>query len=193
MQADIQQALLPRAGYLVDTHAMCWVRTLASPVTEVWQTVSTLAGLQKWWLSAGDVTAFELEPGGVFAHHWSNAIESFKELEYIDFRGSEAAYTGTGGMRFELVCLDERTTRFAFLDTWGPSARLPAVTPAQDAQPGGPGTPWSGVAAGWHAMLDRLEIVLGGSPPIFTYEALCDFYGRHLTDLYRWREMVQKQ
>ena len=180
------------AGYLVDRHAMCWIRNLENPLGEVWQTVSTLEGLRKWWITPGCTTAFELKPGGTLAHHWTNTVERFQEGEYIDFGGYPGALVGTGGMRFELVALGRERTRFLFLDTWGPDAQPGRGAPDQVAQPGGLGTPWSGVAAGWHCMLDQLEVVLGRATAVPSYEELCTFYARHLAELYRWREMVQR-
>ena len=59
-------------------------------------------------------------------------------------------------------------------------------------QPGGPGTPWAGVAGGWHHMVDTLEAVATGQPVRHTYEGLCDFYVGYLADLYRWSDAVER-
>jgi len=191
MKFQDEGRILANAGYLVDTHAMCWVRNLQSPLDEAWRAVSTLEGLQKWWIVPGCTKTFELKPGGVFAHHWTNEVQRFQEAEYIDFRAYPFSLAGTGGMRFELTPLGAEITRFSFLDTWAPDAQ-PGQGPAEQiAQPGGAGTPWSGVAAGWHRMIDQLETVLGRAGGFPSYDQLCTFYARHLTDLYRWREMVQ--
>lgn len=192
MPAANDEQILANAGHLLDAHAMCWIRNLESPLDEVWRTVSTLEGLQKWWIAPGCAKAFDLRPGGIFTHHWTNTVERFQEAEYIDFKGYPGALVGTGGMRFELLPLAPEATRFSFFDTWAPDAQPGQGPPEQAAQPGGPGTPWSGVAAGWHSMLDQLEVVLGRATAVPSYDELCAFYVRHLTDLFRWREMVQR-
>lgn len=92
-------------------------------------------------------------------------------------------------MRLE-VKGDGDGTVFAFLDTWaegtesggqGELARLP----------GGPGTPWPGVAAGWRHMVDTLQTVATGVNVGHSYEELCDFYVGYLGDLYRWSDAAQ--
>lgn len=192
METTADQALISRAGHLVDRHAMCWMRNLAGPIDEVWQAVSTLEGLKKWWL-AGTVKKFELQEGGVFDHHWTNMIQGYREFEYIDLREARGSYAGTGGMRFELARVDDGTTLFMFLDTWGPDVVAEAGEGGQREQPGGPGTPWPGVAAGWHSMIDGLEKVISGASQSYSYEDLCTFYLGYLRDMHRWRDMVARR
>lgn len=162
---------------------MVWIRRLDAPVEQVWQTVSTREGLAKWWIVAP--TAFELRPGGAFHHHWSSTIASFEEHRYIDFVDNTGDYASTGGMHFELSRLDGNATVFAFLDTWGPDARTGGARGGEAEQAGGPGTPWAGVAAGWHAMVDRLESAINGRGPRHTKEELAGFYLGYLRDMYR--------
>ncbi|HJM88547.1 MAG TPA: hypothetical protein QF624_02845 [Dehalococcoidia bacterium] len=101
-------------------------------------------------------------------------------------------YASTGGMRFELGTVDEHTTMFMFLDTWGPDAVLESGGGDEAEQAGGPGTPWPGVAAGWHAMVDRLESVAGGREAEHDYDELTRFYVGYLRDMYRWNAMVRR-
>ena len=49
-------------------------------------------------------------------------------------------------------------------------------------QPGGPGTLWAGVAAGWHCFADRIEAYLDGLPPDFDHPGLCRAYAEHLSE-----------
>lgn len=188
MQTFTHESLSGRAGRLADAHAMIWVRRLKASVAEAWRAASTRDGLARWWIAPPKT--FELRVGGLFDHHWRNTITDFRAPVFIDFAENTAAYAGTGGMRFELARAGEDATEFLFLDTWGPDMTPPNA--ASGEQPGGPGTPWSGVAAGWHAMMDRLERLFDPSAPAHGYEELQRFYAEHLRDLYRLRAMVQR-
>ena len=104
---------------------------------------------------------------------------------------AKGAYAGTGGLRFEMRP-DGHETMFALLDTWAEGARFEENGPLAD-QPGGPGTPWIGVAAGWHSGVDSLRRLFDPAAPEREYERLCRFYAGHLRDLYRWRDMVRRE
>jgi uncharacterized protein YndB with AHSA1/START domain len=178
------------AGRLVDRHAMCWLRPLEAPLDAVWPTISTLVGLRRWWVVPP--SEFELRVGARFKHHWENTVADFREGEYIDLAEPTGEYAGTGGMRMEVRSAGEATL-FMFLDTWGSQVTMNNGDGHEAEQPGGPGTPWSGVAAGWHAMIDRLESVVAGIEPEQAYDELVAFYTGYLNDLYRWNEMVQRR
>ena len=181
--------ILADAGRLVARHAMVWIRRLDAPVEEVWRLVSTLDGLAKWWIVPP--TVLELRPGGTFKHHWENVVHDLRVGEFIDFREPNGSYAGTGGMRLE-VKADGDGTVFAFLDTWADGIESGGQGGALAQQPGGPGTPWPGVAGGWHHMVDTLEAVATGGSVRHSYEELCDFYVGYLADLYRWSDAVQR-
>ena len=181
--------ILADAGRLVAPHAMVWIRRLDAPIADVWRLISTLDGLAKWWIVPP--SALELRPGGVFKHHWENTVYDFREGEFIDFREPNGSYVGTGGMRLE-VREDGEGVVFSFLDTWAEG--IEAVGEGELArQPGGPGTPWAGVAGGWHHMVDTLEAVANGADVRHGYEELCDSYVGYLRDLYRWHDAVQRR
>lgn len=181
--------LFENAGRFIDRHAMVWIRKVDVPVTQVWEAVSTKQGLDAWWMCPVEI---DLRPGGAFAHHWENMITALKEHEYIDFGGDPF---GSGGMRFELKA-DGQGTVFSFLDNWAEDAVpektiLPEGAEAIDIyQPGGPGTPWSGVAGGWHGSIDELETYLTGKALNHSYEDLCRFYAGYLADHFRWLELM---
>ena len=189
MELSADRDLLADAGQLVDRHAMIWIRRLNAPVEQVWKTVSTIEGLKTWWVVPP--TKFELCPDGIFEHHWQNKVTNFRENEYIDFVENTGAYQGTGGMRFELKD-DGQATTFMFLDTWGENMTDQVGEGDSAEQAGGPGTPWPGVAAGWHCMMNKLESVINNCPQKHAYEELCTFYLFYLRDLYRWHDMVQR-
>lgn len=179
--------LFSRAGRLADKHAMFWTRNLAAPIRDVWSMVSTKEGLERWWIVPP--RQFELRLGGAFSHHWENTITDFRARTFIDFAEPTGIYKGTGGMRFELAASGNDSTSFTFLDTWGPRVTPPA---GEEPQPGGPGTPWAGVAAGWHHMMDGIERIFDPAAPHVTYDELRRFYAFYLKDLYRLHDMVQR-
>ena len=98
-------------------------------------------------------------------------------------------------MRFELKA-DGETTVFSFIDNWAQDAvpgetMLPKEADEIDKhQPGGPGTPWSGVAAGWHGMIDALETYLTGKTLNYSWEDGCKFYADYLTNHFRWQKLM---
>lgn len=189
--------LLGKSGWLVDNHAMVWVRKVPGSLDDVWTTISTRKGLAKWWIATP--IKFELKRGGAFNHHWNNTIQDFQTKSFIDFKENDGRCSGTGGMRFELKPLTDEMTQFLFLDTWGPDSNYEPEEDADDEQhlmteqPGGIGTPWPGVAAGWHHMVDRLVCEFDGSKPPHDYDVLTRFYIGYLRDSFRLREMVKRK
>jgi len=179
--------ILNDAGRFIDRHSMVWMRKLDAPIERVWEAVSTKDGLSKWFLVS--TIEIDLRPGGVFSHHWESRINDFKEREYIDI--GDETFVGVG-MRFELKA-DGEGTVFSFLDNWADGA-VPDSTvdaePFSSAQPGGPGTPWSGVAAGWHGTIDALEAHLTGKKFEHSMEDLTRFYADYLADYFRWLELM---
>lgn len=192
MDTREEKSLLPRAGHLLDAHAMLWSRILACPIEQAWQTVSTLEGLRAWWLIPGTATRLDLQVGGRFEHHWTNTVTGFRPHEFIDFSEPDGSYAATGGMRFELKSLDSTATGFIFLDTWAPMT-LSSGSGVEAEQVGGRGTPWPGVAAGWHCMVDQLERLFDPAAPQHEYDDVCHFYAGYLRDMFRWRAMVQRR
>lgn len=189
MKTRAELALLADAGRLVDRHALAWIRRLQAPVDEAWQTISTKEGLDRWW--GMPIRTLELRAGGAFEHHWRNTVTAFENHQFIDFAEPNGSYAGTGGLRFEIRAAGE-ATMFTLLDTWSPGAVFEEGGPLAH-QPGGPGTPWIGVAAGWHMGVDSLRRLFDANAPTPDYESLCRFYAGHLHDLYRWHDMVQRK
>jgi uncharacterized protein YndB with AHSA1/START domain len=148
-------------------------------VEAVWPLVSTLEGVQQWWLPGA--SEFDLRPGGTFRHHWQNVIREFREHEFIGF----------DGMRWELRPRDGGS-EFALIDTWGAEA-APTEPGLGSEQPGGPGTPWAGVAAGWHGTVDALEAAVTGQPCEERFEERCRYYAAYLRDYYRWLEVTSNE
>lgn len=192
MKTRGEVSLLADAGRLVDRHAMAWVRRLSAPLDRAWEAISTQDGLARWW--GMPIHALELRVGGAFNHHWNNTVTAFKEGEYIDFAEPKGSYAGTGGLRFELRPHRE-ATMFTLLCTWHEGSKFEEEGPQNPLahQPGGPGTPWIGVAAGWHSGANSLRRLFDANAPAHSYEDLCRFYAGHLEDMYRWHGMVQRE
>jgi len=189
-----EKHLYQNAGRFIDPHTMVWTRLLDAPVARVWEAVSTKQGLDAWWLCPVEI---DLRPGGKFSHHWEDTIADLKEPEFIDF-GRDPS--GGAFMRFELRA-EGGGTIFSFIDTWGKDAvvvpensQLPASAGAIDTvQPGGPGTPWSGVAGGWHNTIDHLEAYISGKDidrSNADWAERCRFYAVYLAEHFRWLELV---
>ncbi len=165
------------AGHVIGRNAMVWKRRFQVPVQQVWAAVSSVEGLRSWWLEP--LKEFDLRPGGAFRHHWDNVIVDFRENRFIEF----------DGMRWELR-ESEGSTEFVLIDTWKETA-VPPTQGRGSEQPGGPGTPWAGVAACWHGTVDALEAALTGTPRDDLFEIRCRYYAGSLEDYYRWLEIVQ--
>lgn len=183
--------LVANAGRFINHHNMVWMRKLEVPVAQVWEAVSTKQGLDEWWITPVEI---DLRLGGAFSHHWENTITGLKNNEYIDFGDVSG---NPGGERFELK-VDGSGTIFSLLDTavWPEDlvpgkSQLPAAANGIDkVQPGGPGTPWSGIAGGWHHSVDKLEAHLTGNALNHSWEDLCRFYAGYLADHFRWLELM---
>lgn len=189
MKTRGEVSVLADAGRLVNRHAMAWIRRLSAPLDSAWAAISTADGLARWW--GMPIHALELRVGGAFNHHWSNTVTAFKEGEFIDFAEPKGSYAGTGGLRFELRP-DGDGTMFTLLDTWYDGSTFEEDNPLAY-QPGGPGTPWIGVAAGWHSGANSLRRLFDSKAPAHGYEYLCRFYAGHLEDMYRWYDMVERK
>ena len=162
------------AGRLIDG-AMVWTRRLDAPVERVWEAISTQAGLRQWWMP-GAPNEIDLRVGGELRHHWKSTIVGLSEREHIDLESEP----GFGRQRFE-VAADGDGAIFTF--------REPIADPGQvDTEF------YAGPAAGYHCMIDGLEMALTGKqfelgaerdaqgrPAAGSYEAdLIEFYREYL-------------
>lgn len=175
--------MFANAGWFVDRHTMVWIRKINTSVEQLWDAVSTKKGLERWWIV--DDIEIELCVGGTFRHHWTDTVRGFRKNEFIDFDGR--TFSGSR-MRFEMR-EDGDGCVFSFLCKWREDATPEKTVNSADlgaVQPGGPGTPWASVAAGWHEMIDQLEAYLTTQAFEDSYEELIPFYARYLTDYYRW-------
>ena len=175
-------SLFENAGRLVDRRSMVWFRKLDAPLEQVWKTVSTKEGLKTWWMAA-DKIEIDLRPGGIFQHHWQSTIVDVRENALIAFNEMQLELKSNGeGTLFSFV------GRVKVDGVPGPS-QIEGQAEEDEldvTQPGGPGTLWTGVAAGWHCQVDALETAIIGRTFEHTWEDGCRFYAGYLGDLYRW-------
>ena len=97
-------------------------------------------------------TKYEIEEGGRFSFGggWEGTISQVHPPHHIQFTpdGPEQAY-----LRFEIVATNDGCV-FKLIDRMGPAQdaakMFPDAPQHRKYQPGGPGTHWSGVVAGYH-------------------------------------------
>ena len=165
---------LKNAPRRLDKHTVVWEREFSQPLETVWELISTRAGLSQWFMA----TAHEIEAGGKFAFEggWDGTISELQPGQHILFTPKNAT---TAFLRFEISeirggCL------FKLIDRMGPDQDagelMPEAPTDMKYQPGGPGTHWSGVLAGYHGFIDELEGVLAGKSLDIDYDQLCRQY-----------------
>jgi uncharacterized protein YndB with AHSA1/START domain len=165
---------LENAAQLVGRRTVVFRRCLPVTPERLWTAISTRSGLSHWFMP----TPYEVVPGGRFSFKggWEGVITEVHALQRIQFTpdGTEDAF-----LRFE-VSAAECGSVFKLIDRMARELDAAVTLPdaAQDTvyQPGGPGTHWSGILAGYHHGVDALEGYLTGSAPAHDYEQLCEQY-----------------
>lgn len=127
------------------------------------------------------VTELELQEDGRYSFEggWDGWISDIDAPHHIQFNSPNG-----GSTRFEIE-RDGAGSRLALIDRL-PSDFLCPLTDESDElvihQPGGPGTHWTGVAAGWHGFVDYLECHLGARPYESDDRAMCLQYDTYLSE-----------
>ena len=98
-----------------------------------------------------------------------------------------------GYLRFEIEANDGGCL-FSLIDRMGVGADVKKIfgpdTPAHHMyQPGGPGTHWNGVTAGYHSFVDKLEGHITGNRVTSDYDDMCKIYRTVLDDYFGHRGM----
>lgn len=162
-------------GRLLDRRTLMWERDIAVDADTLWQAIATRDGLAHWFMP----THTEIEEGGRFAFTggWDGTVTRVVPGRLVEFTpdAAEGAI-----LRFELEATDTGC-RFRLKDTMAPDVDASALfgddtAAAHKHQPGGPGTHWSGVAAGYHGFVDALVAHLRGTAVSFDDEALARTY-----------------
>jgi uncharacterized protein YndB with AHSA1/START domain len=168
---------------MIAKDTLVWERQLGVDPKTVREAIATREGLSHWFMS----TKFEIVLGGPFSFErgWSGTITRIEPGRLIQFNpdaDSEDAY-----LRFEIES-STNGSLFRLTDKMPPDADPSKIfgddTPeVQVHQPGGIGTHWSGVAAGYHGFVDALEAYLTGQAIPFDHD---DLAGRYSPILDEW-------
>ncbi|MBV7335626.1 SRPBCC domain-containing protein [Chloroflexi bacterium TSY] len=175
----------------LDRNTICFERRFAADSERVWSAITVESELNQWFME----TQLQLEVGGTFSfkHGWDGWIGDLSPDQAIQFNSKEDAFT-----RFEIKP-DAQETHFRLIDKLPkdfviqPGDRQDDPTKDADLeqmrrveynQPGGPGTHWTGVVAGWHCFVDSLESYLAGEEPEDTYNRKCLLYDPLLIEHY---------
>jgi uncharacterized protein YndB with AHSA1/START domain len=152
----------------VDRHTMVYVRTYPHPIERVWEAVSQGEHLSVWLLP---VTRVEQRAGGTATFTWGgpeeDGVETYVVSEYDPPRTITFSAEGLPTyMRFALEPDGDESTVLRFTLHWP----VPdGVTFESEQWPGGDlpagtDTLWRpGALAGFHSMLDQLELFLAGT------------------------------
>lgn len=170
--ADID-SFCRRAGVLTDDNTVVFRRQLSVNREHAWPFISQLEKLAKWHIP----TEWDFQEGGrfEFKNAWGGHIEVLQPGWLIKFRADEGGFTS-----FEFA-VSEYGTEFVLTDYMGPEVVVPQEVmhepdSVQRQQPGGPGTHWHGVLAGWHCGTDAFQALVAGSAVDLPYDRFSALY-----------------
>lgn len=160
----------------LDRHTISFKRSFMVSTERLWAAVSTKQELDVWFME----TDLELRVNGqyTFKDGWDGWISELKPFECIQCDSSEVSYT-----RFDLES-QGKGTLLTVTDRLKPDLIMDKQENIWDLQPGGPGTHWVGIVAGWHDFLEALEAHIYGNPVQDHYHELCLFYADFLKQHY---------
>ncbi len=174
---------MQESAILLDTHTASYEREIPADRRVVWEFLADPKKLQTWMFEA----EFEARPGALFnfaPRGWHGRIGIFKE-------GYELRFDAVaGGWTWFILASSEGGTLFTLRDYMAPDLVVPTDVLAGakstvDIQPGGVGTHWQGVLAGWHQGVDDLRSKFTGYSLQWDYEALCRLYNSLIVDYHR--------
>ena len=171
--------IVNRAHFL-DRNTVQFTRKFTSSIDKAWQAISAKKELEQWFMP----TEIDLKVGGryTFPNGWDGWIGEFSPFGHIQFNTSDNSFT-----RFEII-KDKTRVQFNLIDKLKPEMPLPEDLPPVKGipnqiiqnQPGGIGTHWTGIIAGWHCYVDALDTHLTGFSPPLSYIDLCYAYNSFL-------------
>ncbi len=162
-ESAYEPRMVANAGRVIGSRGMVWIRRLDAPIDEVWRTVSTKEGLDRWWITRS--VEIDLRPGGLFKHHWTDTIRDFEVNSFIEFESQPTGGTGRPNLSRIDLYADGECTVYSFIDGFQ-SHPLPLSMP------------WT--ASGWHCGIDTLESTLTGRNIETDFGLGGEFYWRYL-------------
>lgn len=143
---------------------------------KLWSAISRTEELNQWFMK----TDWDFRVGGKFTFEggWKGWIEDLNEFEFIQLNSSDKSFT-----RFDLKPV-ENGIELHLTDQIPRDLVAPSNDPLQNAQPGGPGTHWVGLLAGWEDFLLALESHLANEEIKDHFDGLCLKYKSLLTKKY---------
>ncbi|MBT3270918.1 hypothetical protein HN371_27500 [Candidatus Poribacteria bacterium] len=175
---------IPNVGVHLARNTMSWSRRIDAPVERVWEAVTRKEHLDEWYMAAQQT---ELRLGG--KHDWfqdGGVVDEYEPLRAIRFYAPK----NRSWQRFS-VEPDGGSSVFTLTDrigdgsywpdteweeTEGGWVQLPEERVAVRS-PGGRGTHWVGIAAGYHGFVDSLDTYITGNTDGYaSYERLNELY-----------------
>jgi len=123
-------------------------------------------------------TAYEIREGARFSFGggWDGTVTKVSSPNCIQFTPDDS---GSAFLRFE-IDNSESGCVFRLIDRMASDRSAEKMFPDEPIyrtyQPGGIGTHWSGVIAGYHGFVDQLEQYVAGKKANFDYDRMCKDY-----------------
>ncbi|MYD44431.1 MAG: hypothetical protein F4W90_11150 [Gammaproteobacteria bacterium] len=178
------EEFIHNAANLRDARTAQYTRLLDADIETAWEFLADSAKLETWMFPA----EFEAKPGANFNFYpegWHGKIGVFERGREIRFDAVAGGWTW-----FSLKPIDDRQTEFMLRDYMAPDyvvadeiRRHP--DDLERDQPGGIGTHWQGVLAGWHTGTDTLQDLFRETKRNWSYDALCNLYDILIHDYHR--------
>ena len=149
-------------AHMLAKDTLVWEREFDIDQETLWNAIATREGLSHWFMP----TKFGIEPGGPFSFEggWDGTITRIEPPGLIQF--NPQADSEDAWLRFKIEATSSGSL-FKLTDRMG-STVDPLKIFSDDTpefliyQPGGIGTHWSGVAAGYHGFVNALETHITG-------------------------------
>ncbi|MEM7033074.1 MAG: SRPBCC domain-containing protein [Chloroflexota bacterium] len=173
---------IPNQAIFVDKHTILFHRHLHVDQSRLWSAISTKHELDQWFMP----TELDLRNDGNYSFEggWDGWISDLNPPHHLQFNSSPTSFT-----RFEIEVRSEGVL-LSLIDRLQVDVTPPKATEEDEDgimynQPGGPGTHWTGVIAGWHCFVDALEDYLAGQEGEDLYDQRCMAYNNFLEEYHR--------
>ena len=171
---------------IMDRNTILFELSIPVPIEQTWKALTEKQELDQWFFRSAKID-FKVGTLFTFQTGWEGWIEEFLALSHIQYNTSKDSFT-----RFETRA-NSGNSLFRLIDKFHPTAlcpeNLPPVPGIPDHilrnQPGGIGTHWVGIVAGWHKIIDALQNHLCGTKSQLDQIELCLHYDNFLTQYWK--------